>query len=125
PPDEIPFEYNRERAAAYARFTSAYNFEHTPDLIMTVTVGNYDKQRYSRVVYGDILFSGYKNVTGQWLSSGFNSTGSAVYMSQALWHGGLPMLINRDANQITENIGGDGNAEEISGWLFCPETGHQ
>jgi hypothetical protein len=57
----------------------------------------------------------YSEISGQ-----AKATGSAVFLAQAIWMGGLPMTNNVDANRVAINMDcGSSISITLSGWRYC------
>jgi hypothetical protein len=106
---DIRVVYNREDASSYAQKHAVANF------MDSITCGDPTNANCSlgldRVTIDNVLFREYAGITGM-----EGATGSAAFMSQSIWHGGLPMIgeINQKPceQDSTDTIAG--------GWQYCP-----
>jgi hypothetical protein len=114
PPATIPFVYNRGGAGEYARDKSVSNFADSLNChVNNPPINGSDNcpLGLNRVALDDTLFKHYAEITGIQ-----GATGSAAFMSQSIWHGGLPMILATAGG----SCGQDSSDLETSGWRYCP-----
>ncbi|WP_162909884.1 hypothetical protein [Aggregatilinea lenta] len=99
-PSSVSFEYNRQAAAEYAIAQATENNTSAPP----------DQQVSRRIEDSPYAYFLYDA-----LSTG---TGSAVFVSEAIWMGGLPMTVG-DPTSCDVQPGVIANM----GWRYCPRTG--
>jgi|GEM_PF-2014947 hypothetical protein len=126
----VTFEYNRVLAAEYG-IANAYrnsipyseSGEFYPTQInVTIPLNSdilIDDQPIPYVTAVPYAYFPYSDVSGV-----RGATGSAVFNSQAIWMGGLPMTYDVDQNGLAFlQQCGDSLLYDLGGWRFCNEEG--
>lgn len=100
-PTSLTFPYNRSAAANYAIEQSYANSISSPQ-------PNYASRRIAGLQFGDFRYS---HISGQ-----LSQTGSAVFVSESIWFGGLPFT-NGDQRscRIPPTTG------VVEGWRYCSD----
>lgn len=110
PPTQLSFTYNRHAAANYA-------IEHSwQNNSLTNPIAGFRVTRRLTVNQSG-YFIPFANFTYSNLTGGTGATGSAMFISEAIWAGGLPMTL-ASTNSC------DPNATNDAGWCWASTTGN-
>jgi len=100
-PATLTFPYDRMSAANYA-IEHSYDYSTNPGSLPA----NHVTRQLTDIPYADFYYS--------YLSSSPGSTGSAFYVSEAIWAGGLPMTVGDPQSCLIEP-----NPNSSEGWRYC------
>ncbi len=115
-PEALTFPYDRRAAANYAIEHSYQNWSNiqaglNPASTGRVTTRLTNNQSGIPIVYADFNYQGI-------ISTTVASTGSTVFVSEAMWAGGLPFIRNPQLQSCVNAP--DPNVQE--GWAYCRNT---
>jgi hypothetical protein len=115
----VPFKYNRQSAALYAKTTSQNNFR------LFGNGGFPQGDEDISAVEGLIARDGIRNYSAS-LNHTPLGTGSSIFISECIFAGGMPMTVRPNIepdtiNCTSEDLNGfeDGTNYNNSGWRFC------
>jgi hypothetical protein len=110
-PARLTFEYDRETAASYA-IAQSYANDGREDLLQRVSTYLNSQTPFlnSQTPFAAFIYSELAP------DNGAGASGSAMFLSEAIWMGGMPMTVGAGVNCTYDSIpqGRDG------GWQYCP-----